>query len=151
MKASPKLRCLKGGAGVGGGGRETTPISITRKKIRVFEKLRADLWADKENTPQFTFNRVRTHLESPWKLQSVLGSPWISVLTLSNTDSQVSKRSKHRKTYQDKIAHVVEEQKKTDSRLFFALNGVLEKLEMFPWKSLKIPWIFCSKRVRTLF
>ena len=66
MKASPKLRCLKGGAGVGGGGgRETTPISITRKKIRVFEKLRADLWADKENTPQFTFNRVRTHLESP--------------------------------------------------------------------------------------
>ena len=104
--------------------------------------------------------RVRTHLESPWKslslkikiqglespwkLQSALESPWISVLTLSNTDSQVSKRSKHRKTYQGKIAHVVEEPKKTDSRLFFALNGVLEKWEMSPWKSLKIPWIFCS-------
>ena len=83
-------------------------------------------------------------LESPWKLQSALESPWISVLTLSNTDSQVSKRSKHRKTYQGKIAHVVEEPKKTDSRLFFALNGVLEKWEMSPWKSLKIPWIFCS-------
>ena len=85
-------------------------------------------------------------LESPWKLQSVLESPWISVLTLSNKDSQVSKRSKHRKTYQGKIAHVVEEPKKTDSRLFFALNGVLEKWEMSPWKSLKIPWIFCSKK-----
>ena len=106
------------------------------------------------------YYRVRTHLESPWKslsfkikiqglespwkLQSALESPWISVLTLSNTDSQVSKRSKHRKTYQGKIAHVVEEPKKTDSRLFFALNGVLEKWEMSPWKSLKIPWIFCS-------
>ena len=75
----------------------------------------------------------------------MLESPWISVLTLSNTDSQGSKRSKHRKTYQGKIAHVVEEPKKADSRLFFALNGVLEKWEMSPWKSLKIPWIFCSK------
>ena len=75
----------------------------------------------------WTKPRVRTHLESPWKslsfkikiqglespwkLQSALESPWISVLTLSNTDSQVSKRSKHRKTYQGKIAHVVEEPK----------------------------------------
>ena len=74
-----------------------------------------------------SIHRVRTHLESPWKslsfkikiqglespwkLQSALESPWISVLTLSNTDSQVSKRSKHRKTYQGKIAHVVEEPK----------------------------------------
>ena len=111
-------------------------------------------------------NRVRTHLESPWKslsfkikiqglespwkLQSALESPWISVLTLSNTDSQVSKRSKHRKTYQGKIAHVVEEPKKTDSRLFFALNGVLEKWEMSPWKSLKFLEFFVLKRVRTL-
>ena len=41
---------------------------------------------------------------------------------------------------------VVEELK--DSRLFFALNGVLEKMGNVPlaWKSLKSPWIFCSKK-----
>ena len=77
----------------------------------------------------------------------MLESPWISVLTLSNTDSQGSKRSKHRKTYQGKIAHVVEEPKKADSRLFFALNGVLEKWEMSPWKFLEF---FVLKMVRTL-
>ena len=48
------------------------------------------------------------------------------VLTLSNPDSQVTKRSKHRKTFKDKVTHVVEELKKTNSSLFFALNGVLD-------------------------
>ena len=135
MKASQKLRCLKGGGG-GGGWRETTPISITRKKSAFSRNFELICGQTKKTHSQSTFNRVRTHLESPWKLQSVLESPWISVLTLSNTDSQVSKRSKHRKTYQDKTSHVVEEPKKTDSRLFFAVNGVLEKWEMCPWRSL---------------
>ena len=48
------------------------------------------------------------------------------MLTLSNPDSQVTKRSKHRKTFKDKVTHVVEELKKTNSSLFFALNGVLD-------------------------
>ena len=38
--------------------------------------------------------------------------------------SQVPKRSKHRKTSRIKQ----KEPKKTDSRLFFALNGVLDKM-----------------------
>ena len=68
------------------------------------------------------------------------------MLTLSNTDSQVSKRSKHRKTYQDKIAHVVEEPKKTDSRLFFALNGVLEKIGNVSLKVLENSLDFLFKK-----
>ena len=60
-------------------------------------------------------NRVQLHLECPWiskknsrpwkswKLQSVLESPWISVLTLSNPDSRVPKRSKYRKTFRIKL------------------------------------------------
>ena len=50
------------------------------------------------------------------------------------------------KDLQDKIAHVGEEPKNTDSRLFFALNGVLEKWEICPWKSLKSPSTFSSKK-----
>ena len=47
MKASQKLRCLKGG----GGGVERNHSNLdNKKKIRVFENFRADLWADKENT-----------------------------------------------------------------------------------------------------
>ena len=48
-------------------------------------------------------------LESPWKLQLVLESPWISVLTLSNPDSQ----EPNMKDLQDKIAHAAVELKKT--------------------------------------
>ena len=33
-----------------------------------------------------------------------------------------------------------------DSRLFFELHGVLEEWEMYPWKSLKSPWIFGAKK-----
>ena len=40
--------------------------------------------------------------------------------------------------------------KDIDSRLFFTLNGVLEKWGKCPWKSLKSSWIVCSKSVRTL-
>ena len=36
--------------------------------------------------------------------------------------------------------------KDIDLRPFFALNEVLEKWEMCPWKSVKSPWIFCSKK-----
>ena len=43
-------------------------------------------------------------LESPWKLQLVLESRWISVLTLSNPDPDVPNVKDH---LQDKIAHVV--------------------------------------------
>ena len=73
--------------------------------------------------------RVRTHLESPLKLWSVLESPGISLLTLSTT--QILK-CVTQKDLQDKIARVVEELKKTDSRLFYALIGVLGKWEMCP-------------------
>ena len=41
--------------------------------------------------------------ESRWKYQSVLESPWISVLTLSDPDSQVPERNKHRKTFRIKL------------------------------------------------
>ena len=85
-------------------------------------------------------------LENSWKLQSMLESPWILVLTLSNPDSQVAKRRQSQKHLQDKITHVVEELKKTYSRLFFALNGVLQKWEMCSWKSLKRLRTFCSKK-----
>ena len=47
-------------------------------------------------------------LESPWKLLSMLESPWISVLTLSNP-----KEKKQTDDIQVKIAHVVEKLKKT--------------------------------------
>ena len=80
-------------------------------------------------------------LESPWKLQSVLESPGISVLTLSNPDSQVP----NMKDLQDKIAHVVVQLKKTKS-LFCT--------EWSPWKmrnvSLKVLEVFVQKRVRTV-
>ena len=86
-------------------------------------------------------------LENPWKLQSLLESPWISVLTLSNPDSHVPKRSKHRKIFRIFSCLCCERNKKDiDSRLFLALNGVLGKWEMCPWKSLKSSWIFCSKK-----
>ena len=85
-------------------------------------------------------------LENYWKLQSMLESPWILVLTLSNPDSQVAKRRQTQKHLQDKITHVAEELKKTYSRLFFALNGVLQKWEMCSWKSLKRLRTFCSKK-----
>ena len=85
-------------------------------------------------------------LQNSWKLQSMLENPWILVLTLSNPDSRVAKRRQTQKHLQDKITHVVEELKKTYSGLFFALNGVLEKWEMFSWKSLKSPRTFCSKK-----
>ena len=46
----------------------------------------------------------------PWKLQLVLESPWISVLTLSNPDSQVpnvEEKEQTQKNLQDKIANGV--------------------------------------------
>ena len=78
-------------------------------------------------------------LENSWKLQSMLESPWILVLTLSHPDSQVAKRRQTQKHLQDKITHVVEELKKTFK------NGkcVLES----PWNVLEH---FVQKRVRTL-
>ena len=60
------------------------------------------------------------------------------MLTLSNLANT-------ERPYNKNIAHVVEEvTKDVDSRLFFALNGVLEKWEMCPWKFLKF---FVKKRV----
>ena len=40
------------------------------------------------------------------------------------------KKEQTQKDPRDKITHFVKEPKKTDSRLCFALNGVLEKWEM---------------------
>ena len=40
----------------------------------------------------------------------------------------IAEKGQTQKDLQDEIAHVVEELKKTDLRLFFALNGVLESL-----------------------
>ena len=142
MKASQKLtsvddrRCLKGGGEGGGGGRNQSNLDNKKKNPRFRETSSWFVGRQRKHTPNLLLTGFARTFLSPWKLQSVLESPWISVLTLSNTDSQVSKRSKHRKTYQDKTSHVVEEPKKTDSRLFFALNGVLEKWEMCPWRSL---------------
>ena len=80
---------------------------------------------------------------APWKSLTLkikiqgLESPWLSVLTLCNPATQ--------KDLQDKIT-LVKELKKTDLSLFVTLNGVLEKWEMCPWKSLKSPWNFWSKK-----
>ena len=63
--------------------------------------------------------------------------------------SRAPKRKEQTQKYlRDKIAHVVEELKQDiDSRLFFALNGVLEKWEMCLWKVLEF---LVQKRVRSL-
>ena len=52
----------------------------------------------------------------------------------------VEENEQTQKDLQDKIAHVVGELKKTESKLFLAPNGVLEKLEN----------IFVKKREQTL-
>ena len=75
--------------------------------------------------------------ESPWKLQSILESPWISVLTLSNPDSVPNT-----KDLQDKIAHVVVE---LNSRHFLHWMESLKNGKCV----LESPWIFCSKKKGT--
>ena len=79
--------------------------------------------------------KLKIHgLESPWKLQSTLESPWISVLTLSNPDC-VS----NMKDLQDKIAHVVVE---LNSRHFLHWMESLKNGKCV----LESPWIFYSKK-----
>ena len=64
------------------------------------------------------------------------------------SSSRTPKEKKQtQKDLRDKIIHVVEELKKTDSRLFFALNGVLDKWEICTLKSLNFMF---KKRVPTL-
>ena len=54
-----------------------------------------------------------------------------------SSSSRTPKEKKQtQKDLRDKITHVVEELKKTDSRFFFALNGVLDKWEICTLKSL---------------
>ena len=77
-------------------------------------------------------------LKRPWKLQSVLTSPWILVQTLSNPTNT-------ERPFKSNCSCWGRTRKDIDSRLFFALNGVLEKLEMCPWMSLKNTWSFWSK------
>ena len=88
-------------------------------------------------------------LENPWKLQSVLESLWISVLNLSNPDSQMPTRSKHWKTGQN-CWHCKRAKKRHILKAFLTLNEVVEKWEMCP---LEIPRkaleFFVQKRVRT--
>ena len=86
-------------------------------------------------------------LESPWKLQWVLESPWISVLTLSNLDFHVPKRSKRAERPSNCSCCQTELKIDIHSSLFFASNGVLEKWEMCPWKVLEF---FVQKRVQTV-
>ena len=93
-----------------------------------------------------TLFRVCTLLESPWKLQSVLESPWISVLPLSKRDSRVAKLIKKEQTQIERPSgwncSCCPRTKNKDSRFFFCT-------EWSPWKVgnvfLKSPWIFCSK------
>ena len=51
-------------------------------------------------------------LESPWKLQSVLESPWSSTLTLKFKYNSKEKGANTERP-RDKITHVVEELQKT--------------------------------------
>ena len=119
----------------------------------------------KENSPYFVvfISRVCTYLKNPWqslnfeisvqdleslwKLQSVLESPWISVLALSNPDSQVTKRSKHKKTFRIKLLMLWKNLKWYRLKALFCTKWS-------PWKmgnvSLKCPWIFCSKKSTNL-
>ena len=57
-------------------------------------------------------------------------------ITLSNPDSQVTERSKHRKTFRIKLLMCGRTGKDIDSGLLFALNGILKKWEIAPSKSL---------------
>ena len=90
-------------------------------------------------------SRVRTHVESPWNCSRC----W-EVLEFQCILVQVElpkERKQTQKDLRDKITHVVEELKKTDSRLFFALNGGLDKWEICTLKSLNFMF---KKRVPTL-
>ena len=88
---------------------------------------------------------------APWKslkLQSLLGSPWISMYPSSSRTPKEKKQTQ--KDLRDKITHVVEELKKlkkTDSRIFFALNGVLDKWKICTLKCLNFMF---KTRVPTL-
>ena len=85
-------------------------------------------------------------LENPWKLQSVLESLWISVLNLSNPDSQMPTRSKHWKTGQN-CWHCKRAKKKTHTQGFFNIEWSRWKMwNVSAWNSSKGPWIFCSKK-----
>ena len=98
------------------------------------------VWLGKGNGGK---SRVRTHLESPWKLQSVLESPWISMLSITP-----KKKKRTRKDLRDKITRVVEELKQTKSQGSFShwmeslKNGkcVLEKSLNFLFKKGDEPW-----------
>ena len=55
------------------------------------------------------------------------------------------------KDLSNKIAVVVEDQNKRYTQGSFCIEWSPWKWKMCPWKSLKRPWIFCSKRVQTLY
>ena len=99
-------------------------------------------------------HKVGTYLESPWKsvnfkikiqgleslwnLQSVLESPWISVLTLFWTQQ----RPKDLKD--NYIAHVLEEVKKTQGPFLHWMESLKNEKCV-----LESPWIFVQKRVQS--
>ena len=82
----------------------------------------------------------------PWKLQLVLESPWISVLSLSNPDSQVpnvEEKEETQKNLQGKIAHGVKIKKDIKSLALFFCT------EWSPWTMEMCPWIFVPKKEQT--
>ena len=81
-------------------------------------------------------SRVRTHLESPWNCSRCWEVLEFQCYLYYSSSRTPKEKKQTQKVLRDKITHVVEELKKTDSRLFFALNGVLDKWEICTLKSL---------------
>ena len=100
-----------------------------------------------DNLRTVTYKQCLVHLESPRKLQSLLESPWNSVLTLSNPVLKYLKEANTERPSGSNCS-CCGRTKKDILKAFFALNRVLEKCEMCSWKSLKF---FVQKRVRALY
>ena len=95
-------------------------------------------------------SRVRTHLESPWNCSRCWEVLEFQCYLYYSSSRTPKEKKQTQKDLRDKITHVVEELKKlkkTDSRIFFALNGVLDKWKICTLKCLNFMF---KKRVPTL-
>ena len=113
---------------------------IWRRQNRVYTYLKSP-WKS------LNFKMKIQGLESPWKLQWVLESPWISVLTLSNLDFHVPKSSKRAERPSNCSCCQTELKKDIHSSLFLhwmesLKNGkcVFEKYLNFLFKKGYKPW-----------